>query len=106
MTELKAPRAEKRPVATHIQVFAGQNDVQRLVPRHFVQAQRDIATHAIRRDDVQARELRKNLQHGAHIDLLERQRKFLSGEHTFATNFVVVANLEHVHAQGIAVLRG
>ena len=50
-----------------------------MVPRHVLQAQRDIARHGIADDDVLAAGIRQQLQHRAHFDVLEVQGEALAG---------------------------
>ena len=62
----------------HVEALALQDDVERLVPRHVLQAQREVAGHRVARDDVQAGEVGDHLQHRAHFDVLEVERELLA----------------------------
>ncbi len=74
-------------VAIHALVEAPglQDNVQRLIPRHVVQAQGDVAAHGIADHDVQVGEVRQQLQDGTHLDVLEIQRQ------AFALEFLLLA---------------
>jgi hypothetical protein len=58
--------------------LALQDDVQRLVPGHVLQAQRDVAGHGVAGDDVEVGEVGDHLQQRAHLDVLEVQRQLLA----------------------------
>ena len=60
--------------AALVQALGLQDDVQRLVPRHVDQAQRDVALHGVGRDDVEVGFLGDQLQHRAHRNVLEVER--------------------------------
>lgn len=62
-----------------VQALGLQHQVQRLVPRHVLQAQGDIALHGIRGHQVQVGEVGDQLQYRTHVDVLEVQRQFLTG---------------------------
>ena len=57
--------------ATLVQALGAQHDVQCLIPRHVDQAQRHAALHGVRGNQIQARLLGHQLQHGAHRHVLE-----------------------------------
>ena len=63
-----------------IEPLGSQHDVERLVPRHVLQAQRDIAPHRIADHDVLAAGLGQQLQDGSRFDVLEIQRQALALE--------------------------
>ena len=62
-----------------VEALGAQHDVQRLVPRHVLQAQRHVAADRIADHDVLAAGIRQQLQHGARLDVLEVQRQALAG---------------------------
>ncbi|SVJ58119.1 Uncharacterised protein [Klebsiella pneumoniae] len=62
-----------------VQALGLQYQVQRLVPRHVLQAQGDIALHGIRGHQIQVGEVGDQLQYRTHVDVLEVQRQFLAG---------------------------
>ena len=66
-------------VAALVEALGAQHDVQRLVPRHVLQAQRDAALNRVGDDDVLAAGVREQLQHRAGFDVLEVQREALAG---------------------------
>src|SRR5690606_30031767 len=57
--------------AALVQALGLQHDVQRLVPRHVVQAQGHVADHRVGGDDVEVGLVGDQLQHRAHGDVLE-----------------------------------
>ena len=61
----------------HAQAFALQNNVQRLVPGHVLQAQSDSAGHRVRCHHVKARKVGNHLQHLAHVNALKIERQLL-----------------------------
>ncbi len=64
--------------AAHVEALGAQHDVERLVPRHVLQAQRDVALHRVADDDVLAADVGQQLQHRARLDVLEVQRQALA----------------------------
>src|SRR6185436_20225453 len=62
----------------HVQSLCLENDVQRLVPRHVLQPQRQIPAHRIAGNNVEVGEIGDQLKHRTHFDVLEVQREFLS----------------------------
>ena len=66
-------------VLTLAQTLALENDVQRLIPRYVLQAQRNIALHRITGDDIESREIGDHLQDGTNLDILEIERQFFPG---------------------------
>ena len=62
-----------------VQALRAQHDVERLVPRHVLQAQRDVAVHRIAHDDVLAAGVSKELQDRAGLNFLEVQCQALAG---------------------------
>ena len=61
-----------------VEALGAQHDVERLVPRHVLQAQRDVALHGVADHDVLAARLGEQLQHGAGLDVLEVERQALA----------------------------
>ncbi len=61
-----------------VQPLGLQDDVERLVPGHVLQAQCQVALHRVGRDDVEVGEVGDDLQHRAHVDVLEVQRQLLA----------------------------
>ena len=64
-----------------VEALGAQHDVQRLVPGHVLQAQRDVAAHRVADHDVLAAGIGQQLQHGARLDVLEVERQALAGVH-------------------------
>ena len=64
----------------HGQALGLQDDVQRLVPGHLLQAQGHRASNSIRADDVELGEIGNHLQQGAYIDVLKIKRYFFATE--------------------------
>ena len=62
----------------HAQPLGLQDDVQRLIPGHILQAQGDIAGNGIAGNDVVVGEISNHLQHGAYFDILEIQGQLLA----------------------------
>jgi hypothetical protein len=58
-----------------VEALGAQHDVERLVPGHVLQAQRDAARDRVADDDVLAARVGEQLQHGAGLDVLEVQRQ-------------------------------
>ena len=65
-------------VLAHVQTTRLHDDVQRLVPGHILQAQRELALHGVAGDDVQVGEVGNDLQQCTHVDVLEVQRQALA----------------------------
>ena len=65
-------------VLAHVEALRLHDDVERLVPRHIFEPQREVALHGVARDDVQSREVGDHLQHRAHVDVLEVERQLLA----------------------------
>ena len=65
-------------LALHGQPARLQDDVQRLLPRHVLQAHRHAAGDRIRRHHVQAGEVGYHLQQRTDLDILEMQRDALT----------------------------
>ena len=63
-----------------VEALGAQHDVERLVPGHVLQAQRDVALHRVADHDVLAAGLGQQLQHGARFDVLEIQCQALALE--------------------------
>ena len=66
-------------VLAHVQTLGLQNDVERLVPRHVFQPEREVAADGVAGDEVEAREIGDHLQNRANLDVLEVERKLLAG---------------------------
>ena len=66
-------------LAALVQALGAQHDVERLIPGHVLQPQRQIAGDGIADHDVLAAGIRQQLQHRAHIDVLEVQGQPLAG---------------------------
>ena len=66
------------PLLTHVEALGAHHDVQRLIPRHVLQAQRDVAAHRVADDHVLAAGVSQQLQHRARLDVLEVQRQALA----------------------------
>ena len=64
----------------HVQTLAAHDDVERLIPRHVLQPQRQVTGDRIAGDDIEACEISQHLQYRAHLDVLEIERKFFAGE--------------------------
>ncbi len=64
-----------------IEALGLQHDVESLIPRHVLQADRHAALHRVVHHDVLAAGIREDLQQRAHFDVLERQADALAGEH-------------------------
>ena len=62
----------------HAQALGLQDDVERLVPGHVLQAQRDAAGDGVAGHDVEVGEVGDDLQQRAHFDVLEVQRQLLA----------------------------
>ncbi len=56
-----------------------QDDVERLVPGHVLQAQRHVAGDGVAGDDVEVGEVGDDLQQRADLDVLEVERELLAG---------------------------
>ena len=65
-------------VLAHVEALGLHDDVQCLIPRDILQAQRQAAGHGVAGDDVQAGEVGDHLQHRAHFDVLEVEREFFT----------------------------
>ncbi len=65
-------------VLAHVQALGLQDDVERLVPGHVLQAQGQVALHRVGRDDIEVGEVGDDLQHRAHIHILEVQRELVA----------------------------
>ena len=74
------PRRDEHDIAVlaHVEALRLQDDVERLVPRDVLQAQREAALHRVARDDVEAGEVGDHLQHRAHFHVLEVERQLLA----------------------------
>jgi hypothetical protein len=62
----------------HAQALALHDDVERLVPGHVLQAQRDVAGHGVAGHHVEVREVGDDLQQRANFDVLEVQRQLVA----------------------------
>ncbi len=62
-------------VAAHVETLGRHHDVERLVPRHVLQAQRDAAHDRVADHDVEAAEVGDELEHRARLEVLEVQRE-------------------------------
>ena len=63
-----------------VQALGFQNQAERLIPRHVLEAQGDTTGHRIACHQVQVGEVSDKLQHRTHLDVLEVEREFFSGE--------------------------
>jgi hypothetical protein len=66
------------PFLALVEAFRAQHDVERLVPGHVLQAQRDVARHRVADHDVLAAGFSQQLQHRARFDVLEIERQALA----------------------------
>ena len=66
-------------VLAHVQAAGLKDDVERLVPWYVLQAQREVTAHRVAGDDVQVGEVRYDVQHPPHFDVLEVERQLLAG---------------------------
>ena len=82
-------------IAALIQALGLQNQVQRLIPRHVFQAQRDIAGDRVTGDDVQPGEFGNHLQHGAYFDVLEVERQLVALVLRLAVQLVLAGTFHH-----------
>jgi hypothetical protein len=57
-----------------------QNDIERLIPRHFVQRHIDLALHRLIDHDVQAADVGKRPEHCSQIRALKIERHGVPGE--------------------------
>ena len=64
----------------HAEPLRFEDDVERLVPRHVLQAQRHIAVDRIRGHQIEPGKIGNQLQHRADLDVLEVQRQAFAGE--------------------------
>ncbi|MNM64789.1 hypothetical protein D3C81_762000 [compost metagenome] len=73
-------RRHKQHIALLVagQALAAQHQIQRLVPRHVLQAQGDAALHRVAGDQVHTGVISQHLQHGAHLHILKVQRQRLT----------------------------
>ena len=55
-----------------------QNDVERLIPGHVLEAQREAALNGFAGDDVEVGEIGDHLQNRTHIDVLEVERELFA----------------------------
>ena len=65
-------------VLAHVQALGLHDDVERLVPWNVLEPQRQAAGDRVAGDDVETGEVGDHLQHGAHFDVLEVERKLLA----------------------------
>ena len=65
-------------VLAHVEAFRGHHDIESLVPRHIAQAQRYVALHRVRNNDIAAGRFCQKLQYGARFNVLEVQRQALT----------------------------
>ena len=65
-------------VLAHVEAARLQDDVERLVPRHVLQPQRQVAADRVAGDDVQVGEVGDDLQQRPDVDVLEVQRQPLA----------------------------
>ncbi len=74
------PRRDQHDIAVlaHVEAFRLHDDVERLVPRNVLQAQREAAAHRVARDDVEPGEVGDHLQHRPHLDVLEVERQLVA----------------------------
>ena len=66
-------------LAAHVQTLGLEHDVERLIPRDVLQAQRHVALYRIADDDVLTAGVGEQLQHSARFDVLEVQGEAFAG---------------------------
>ncbi len=93
-----------------IQAFGLEHQIQRLVPRHVLQAQGDAALNGVAGDQIEVGEISDQLQHRTYVDVLEVQRQFLAGVDQFlriAALLIFVGQGTHADGQlVIGLVRG
>ncbi len=62
-----------------VQALGFQHQVQRLIPRHVLQAQGNAALHRVAGHQIEVGEIGDQLQHRAHVNVLEVQRELFTG---------------------------
>ena len=65
-------------IAPHIKILRLQNNIERLIPGHIFQAQREVAGDRLAHHDVEVGEIGDDLQQGAHVDVLEIERQLVA----------------------------
>src|SRR6185312_2268837 len=101
-------RRDKNDVAVlaHVEALCLHDDVERLVPWHVLEPQRQAPAYRIAGDDVEAGEVGDDLQHRAHFDVLEVERQLLalvSGTGSLDEPVRIV--LDRLHLDDEAVVR-
>src|SRR6266850_568442 len=83
-----------------------QDDLERLVPRHVLQAQGNVSRHRVAGDDVEVGEVGDHIEHRPHLDVLEVERELLAG---VATALPLARRIRHHrlylhHELGVALV--
>ncbi len=100
-------RGHKQDIANHalVQTLGFQHQVERLIPRDILQAQRNAALHCVAGDQIEVGEVGDQLQHGTYVNVLEIQRKLFAGVgEPFSIALVQVIHRHRANADGQLVV--